>query len=288
MAAGSGISSYTSVPEPELEEEEGMNARSRSVFAVSLVFLCAAPASAKGQERVPERPEDTEFWQPVPPVVTPGPLPAPIPPPSDALILFDGTNLHEWVNARDGSDAGWVVSGGVLTVDKAAGDIQTRRHFKDYQLHIEWRIPDDITGSGQARGNSGLYMAKPEGESQGYELQILDSFGNETYVNGMAGSIYKQSIPLVNPSRRPGEWQTYDVIWTAPAFGPNGSLEKPARVTAFFNGVLVQNDVELRGDTRYIGLPQYIAHGEAPILLQAHGDPSSPISFRNIWVRELK
>jgi hypothetical protein len=210
------------------------------------------------------------------------------PVPSDAIVLFDGTNLDEWTNARDGSRAGWTVADGVVTVNKEAGDIQTRRRFGNYQLHIEWRIPEQISGNGQARGNSGLYMARPGGESEGYELQILDSYENETYVNGMAGSIYKQSIPLVNPSRKPGEWQTYDVLWTAPVFRADGSLQEPARVTVFFNGVLVQNDFELQGDTRYIGEPRYLPHGDSPILLQAHGDPSPPISFRNIWIRELK
>src|SRR5690606_29133128 len=137
---------------------------------------------------------------------------------------------------------------------------------------------------GQARGNSGLFLSTA---GTGYELQILDSYRNDTYVNGMAGSIYKQSIPLVNPSRPPGEWQTYDVVWRAPRFDANGSLVAPARVTVFYNGVLVQDDFELAGETRYRGAPEYHPYESAPILLQAHGDPSPPISFRNIWLREL-
>jgi hypothetical protein len=172
-----------------------------------------------------------------------------------------------------------------MTVVKSAGDIETRRRFRNFQLHIEWRIPEHITGTDQARGNSGVFLALTE--EGGYELQVLDSYRNETYVNGMAASIYKQSIPLVNASRPPGEWQTYDVVWTAPRFGPDGALESPARVTAFYNGVLVQNDFELRGFTVYTGQPRYHAHGDAPIMLQAHGDPSPPIGFRNIWVRPL-
>jgi hypothetical protein len=172
-----------------------------------------------------------------------------------------------------------------MTVVKSAGDIMTRRRFRDYQLHIEWRIPENITGSDQARGNSGVFLAFTGGG--GYELQILDSYRNDTYVNGMAGAIYKQSIPLVNASLPPGHWQTYDIVWTAPRFA-DGSLESPARVTAFLNGVLVQNDFELRGVTLYIGQPGYTAHHDSPILLQAHGDPSPPISFRNIWVRPLE
>jgi hypothetical protein len=135
------------------------------------------------------------------------------------------------------------------------------------------------------RGNSGVFLAHTS--DGGYELQVLDSYRNETYVNGMAGSIYKQSIPLVNASLPPGQWQTYDVVWTAPRFRADASLESPARVTALLNGVLVQNDFELRGVTMYIGQPQYHAHGASPILLQAHGDPSPPISYRNIWVRPL-
>jgi hypothetical protein len=144
-----------------------------------------------------------------------------------------------------------------------------------------------VTGEGQARGNSGLFLASTGEADRGYELQILDSYGNATYVNGMAGSVYKQSPPLVNASRRPGEWQTYDVVWTAPTFGRDGALRTPARITALFNGVLVQNDFVLLGETVYIGQPRYVAHGDAPIKLQAHGDPSPPIAFRNIWVRAL-
>jgi hypothetical protein len=200
-------------------------------------------------------------------------------------VLFGGTNLDEWVTARNSSPAGWSVSDGTMTVVKSAGDIMTRRRFGDFQLHIEWRIPENITGSDQARGNSGVFLAHTS--DGGYELQVLDSYRNETYVNGMAGSIYKQSIPLVNASLPPGQWQTYDVVWTAPRFRADASLESPARVTALLNGVLVQNDFELRGVTMYIGQPQYHAHGASPILLQAHGDPSPPISYRNIWVRPL-
>jgi hypothetical protein len=200
-------------------------------------------------------------------------------------VLFGGTNLDEWVTARNSSPAGWSVGNGTMTVVKSAGDIMTRRRFGDFQLHIEWRIPENITGSDQARGNSGVVLAHTS--DGGYELQVLDSYRNETYVNGMAGSIYKQSIPLVNASLPPGQWQTYDVVWTAPRFRADASLESPARVTALLNGVVVQNDFELRGVTLYIGQPRYHAHGNSPILLQAHGDPSPPISYRNIWVRPL-
>jgi hypothetical protein len=231
------------------------------------------------------RPEDTEVWEPAPKVVAPGGNDAA--PPSDAIVLFDGKNLDEWVATRDKSPARWIVANGILTVNKASGNIETKRAFRNYQLHIEWKIPENITGNGQARGNSGVFLASTGPGDAGYELQILDSYNNPTYINGQAGSIYKQAIPLVNPNRRPGEWQTYDVVWTAPTFNPDGSLKSPAYVTVFFNGLLVQNHFELKGETLYIGQPSYKKYDSAPIKLQAHGDRSEPISFRNIWVREL-
>jgi hypothetical protein len=198
------------------------------------------PASGAGQSR--GNPAETEVWQPVPRIISPGQGTAP---PSDAIVLFDGTNLNEWVSTRDRSPAAWAVANGVLTVTKSTGNIETKRRFKNYQLHLEWKIPEDITGTSQARGNSGVFLASTGAGDAGYELQILDSFGNETYVNGQAGSMYKQSIPLVNASRKPGEWQTYDVVWTAPTFNADGSAKSPAYVTALHNGVLIQNHFEL-------------------------------------------
>jgi hypothetical protein len=230
------------------------------------------------------KPEDTEFYTPVPKVVDPGKQGCNAP--SDAIVLFDGTNLDKWVNVKDTTKpSGWTLVNGSMKVNKSAGDIQTKQNFLDYQLHLEWRVPENITGSGQARGNSGIFLASVFGG--GYELQILDNYNNSTYVNGQAGSVYKQYVPLANPLRPPGEWQVYDVIWTAPRFNADGSLQSAARVTALLNGVLVQNNVSLKGRTEYIGQPTYTAHGPAPIKLQAHGDPSEPISFRNIWVRVL-
>lgn len=259
----------------------------RFVRALIAVFCFAFALSAWSQQASQPKPGDTEVWQPVPAVVTPGAVYGA--PPSDAIILFDGRNQDEWVSAQDKTPARWTVADGVLTVSKApgVGNIETRRTFRNYQLHIEWKIPADITGSGQARGNSGVFLASLGPHDAGYELQILDCYNNPTYVNGQAGSMYKQAIPLVNPCRRPGEWQTYDVVWTAPIFNADGSLKSPAYVTVFFNGVLVQNHFALKGQTLYIGQPFYKAYNRAPIKLQAHGDHSEPLSFRNIWVREL-
>ena len=252
--------------------------------ALMALALLASTALAQTPVTTPPKPADTQVWKPVPPIVTPGRTNGD--PPSDAILLFDGKRLDEWVSARDGSPARWVVGPGeTMTVNKRAGDIRTKRSFTNYQLHIEWRIPDNITGTGQARGNSGVYLAFVNND--GYEIQILDSYDNATYVNGQAGSIYKQFPPLVNAMRKPGEWQTYDIVWTAPRFNADGSLATPAYVTAVHNGVLIQNHVALKGVTKDIGQPEYKQHGAAPILLQAHGDPSPPITFRNIWLREL-
>jgi hypothetical protein len=241
----------------------------------------SAPAASPNAPK----PADTEVWEPVPKVVTPGQSINTAP--DDAIVLFDGKNLDQWVTVKDKSPAGWTVADGIVTVNKATGNIETKRSFTNYQLHIEWRIPENVTGEGQARGNSGVFLASTGPGDGGYELQVLDSYNNKTYVNGQAASIYKQSIPLVNACRKPGEWQSYDVVWTAPTFNADGSVKTPAYVTAFHNGVLVQNHFELKGETLYIGKPVYKKYDAAPIKLQAHGDPSPPISFRNIWVREL-
>jgi hypothetical protein len=246
------------------------------------------PAAAAAPQTAKPSPKDTEVWEPVPPIVTPGTSNSAAP--SDAVVLFDGTNLDQWVSTKDKSlPADWPVADGVMTVKKTPGhNIETKRSFKNYQLHLEWRIPPGITGADQARGNSGLFLASTGPGDAGYELQILDSYENKTYVNGQAGSIYKQGIPLANAMRKPGEWQTYDVVWTAPTFNADGTVKTPAHVTALHNGVLIQNHFELKGETLYIGKPEYKKYDTAPIKLQAHGDPSPPISFRNIWIRELK
>lgn len=254
----------------------------KNLFITAGLFVSIAASAQNGTADTPEK---TEVWSPVPKVVTPANNNNA---PSDAIVLFDGKNLDEWVSTNNiKMPATWKVDDGILTVDKTKGNIQTKKLFSDYQLHIEWRVPANIEGSGQARGNSGLFLASTGGGDAGYEMQILDSYQNATYVNGQAASIYKQFAPLVNASRKPGEWQVYDVIWTAPRFNEDGSLKSAARVTAFHNGVLVQNNVELKGETRYIGAPYYKKHGPCPIKLQAHGDKSEPLSFRNIWIREL-
>jgi len=251
-----------------------------------LLGLLVVAGFYKADAQQTAKPEDTEIWEPVPKRVTPGKTASEAP--TDAIVLFNGKNLGQWVSSADrNAPATWTVADGVLTVKKDAGNIETKQTFTNYQLHIEWRIPAAISGTGQARGNSGLFLASTGKGDAGYELQILDAYDDKTYVNGMAGSIYKQLIPLANPARKPGEWQSYDVAWTTPTFNADGSLASPARVTVLYNGVLVQNNVALLGQTLYIGKPSYQAHGASPIKLQAHGDKSEPISFRNIWIRPL-
>ncbi|MBK8946223.1 MAG: DUF1080 domain-containing protein [Ignavibacteriae bacterium] len=220
-------------------------------------------------------PKLTEVWDPVPPIVKPGENNLP---PSDAIILFDGTNLNEWENVN-GGEAKWQLNDNAMTVVKKSGSIKTKKIFGDCQLHIEWRTPEKVEGDGQGRGNSGIFL------QDRYEVQVLDSYNNVTYSNGQAGSIYKQFIPLVNVCKAPGEWQTYDIFFKAPKFKENGELEKPAYITVIQNGVLIQNHVELKGTSVYIGQPKYEKHNtKEPISLQDHGNP---VSYRNIWIREL-
>ena len=227
------------------------------------------------------KPEMTEVWEPQVGVVTPGKTASDAP--SDAIILFDGKSLSKWVSTKDEKQAApWLIKDGYFEVKQGAGDIQTIDKFGDCQLHLEWSAPDAINlDEGQMRGNSGIFFQNR------YELQVLDSYNNRTYRNGQAGSIYKQAIPLLNACKHTGEWQSYDIVWKAPRFTKKGKLKSPASVNAFQNGVLVQDNFQLKGETMYIGKPSYKAHGATSIKLQDHGDPSEPISFRNIWVREL-
>ena len=223
----------------------------------------------------------SEFWLPQPAIVTPGDIKTNTAP-SDAIVLFDGKDLSAWVSSQNRGAAEWKVnSDGTFTIDKKKGDIQTKQSFENFQLHIEWLIPEKMSGESQGRGNSGVYLQNR------YELQVLDSYKNETYSNGQAGSIYKQSRPLVNAMRKPGEWNVYDVIYTAPVFKEDGTYRIPPTVTVIHNGVVVQNNTTILGTTEYEGFPKVEKHGPGPIKLQSHGDPSEPISFRNIWIREL-
>lgn len=261
--------------------------KSWSVFIIA--FLCSISSLEAQNRNVDWDPELTEVWEPVPEMVTPVVNGQP---PEDAIVLFDGENMDQWEmfshQALDDPDdpnrtvqpAEWTVENGVMTVEPGTGDIMTRQSFGDIQLHIEWRTPEVIDGDGQGRGNSGVFL-------QGlYEVQVLDSYDNPTYPNGQAGSIYKQTIPMVNASLPPGEWQTYDIFYEAPVFRDDGSLVKPAYVTVIHNGVLIHHRVKIEGPTVFTGLPEYEQHPEKlPLRLQDHGDL---VSFRNIWVRELR
>jgi len=241
-----------------------------------LAFLLL-PAAALAQTENPlPKPELTEIWSPVPPKVEPGKILGQ--PPSDAILLFNGHDLSGWEGGK-GGPAGWAVENGELVDVPKAGDIRTTQVFGDIQLHVEWMVPVlPPDRKGQDRGNSGIYL-------QGlYELQVLDSYDNPTYVNGEAGSIYKQSAPLVNSLKPAPHWQVYDVVYYAPRFYNAGSLAEPARVTVFLNGVLVQSSFLIKGPTEYRGIPVYKPHGDGPILLQAH---NNSVRYRNLWVRKL-
>ena len=242
----------------------------RGIF-LFLAGLCVGLSGLNAQNMPPQAPE---VWEPQPPIVTPGELTAP---PSDAIVLFDGSDFDEWEHL-DGSPVKWKLEYGAMVVVDGAGDIRTKRNFEDVQLHLEFRTPAEVVGEGQGRGNSGVFLQST------YEVQVLDNYDNKTYANGQVGSIYKQTIPLANPSRPPGEWQTYDIIYTAPEFNDDGIKVRSAYVTVLLNGVLVQNHTEIRGTTPYIGLPKNPPHGALPLRLQDHDNPTA---FRNIWIREL-
>jgi hypothetical protein len=246
------------------------------ILAVVLLFVAGVVVAQ--EEPMKMKPQMTEIWDPEVSKITPGENLGDAP--SDAIILFDGVDLeNEWTNGK-GEKPGWIVADGCITVKKGTGVIKTKRVFEDFQLHIEWRSPAEVKGKSQGRGNSGVFL-------QGiYEVQVLDNYDNRTYRNGQAGSLYKQHAPLVNACKEPGAWQAYDIIYTAPRFNENGTYFTPPTVTVLHNGVLVQNNVELRGPTEYVGIPEYSVkeHGRGPIMLQDHGNP---VSFRNIWIREL-
>lgn len=243
---------------------------------LSFLALCLTASGACAQSDY-EKSRATEVYTPVPAAVS---FNNGVP--SDAVVLFEGKGLEKWEAVKGGS-AAWTLSDGAVEVKAGAGDIRTKESFCDVQLHVEWRAPTVTTGpdgkalEGQARNNSGVFLQEQ------YEVQVLDSYKADTYTNGQAGSIYKQSVPLVNAAKAPGEWQAYDIIYKAPKFDGE-KLISPARITVLLNGVLVQNDFEIKGPTAWIGKPPYKAHGCAPIRLQDHGNP---VRFRNIWVRRL-
>jgi hypothetical protein len=249
------------------------NSFKKLLIIIGLTTLSSQVMAQTEQERRLQA-EKSEVWEPVPEIVS-----APAnKPPSDAIVLIGNNNTVKlWEGAKKPTMQ-WHYQNGELTVKAGTGDIKTKQKFCDVQLHIEWKTPVDVSDmQGQQRNNSGLFF------QQRYEVQILDSFNNKTYPNGQAASIYKQTIPLVNAMRAPGQWQHYDIIYRAPRFKEQ-TLEQPGYITVMHNGVVVQNHVEIQGTTEWIGAPSYKAHGCAPLQLQDHGNK---VSFRNMWVREL-
>lgn len=233
-------------------------------FSVSAILVLLASSFRLFAAEIPEPKVE-------PKVINPGP------PPSDAIVLFDGKDLSKWQSAK-GGDAKWDVKDGAMVVTKT-GNIQTKEGFGDCQLHIEWATPAEVKGEGQGRGNSGIFFMGR------YEVQVLDSYENKTYFHGQAGSLYKQHVPLVNASKKPGEWQTYDIIFHAPKFNEDGSVKQAGRATVLHNGVIVQDHAKILGTTTHIGAPKYEKHEDKlPISLQDHGDP---VRYRNIWIRPL-
>ncbi len=240
------------------------------IAALGLISTAATAQERKGD------PTLTEIWSPVPKIVTPGKTSQDAP--SDAIVLFNGKDFSAW-NGKGGKPVEWTIADNAMTVKGGSGEIISKQGFGDCQLHIEWRTPSVVKGEGQGRGNSGIFLMSK------YELQVLDSYNNKTYSNGQAGSIYKQLVPLVNASKAPGEWQTYDIIFTAPRFATDGRLQSQARITVIHNGVLIQNNQAIWGGTEYIGIAEYKPHSmKESLVLQDHGDA---VSFRNIWIREL-
>lgn len=251
------------------------------IFAFLSVFLAWIPTAFPTAQN---RRADLEKWaihdesRPRPPVVDPGPAGPPAFVPSDAVALFDGKNLSHWVTGK-GEPAKWKVQNGFMEVVKGTGSIRTKEGFGDCQLHVEWASPAEVVGSGQGRGNSGVFLMDT------YEVQVLDSYDNATYADGQAAAIYGQYPPLVNACRKPGEWQAYDIVFRAPRFDTDGKLVSPARMTVFHNGILVHDDAALTGPTAHKDRPPYAAHaGKLPISLQDHGHS---VRFRNIWIRPL-
>jgi hypothetical protein len=245
---------------------------------IALAVAALAPLTARAQ--VSTQWPIHSMDRPRPPVVDPGPYSAPAPPPADAIVLFNGHDLSGWRNADSANlPARWKVESGYMEVVSGTGNIATTRTFGDAQVHVEWETPVPATGEGQERGNSGVFLMGK------YEVQVLDSYDNITYADGQAAAMFGQYPPLVNASRPPGQWQTYDIIWHGPRWSTSGDLSAPARITVFHNGVLVQDNVPLSGPTAFMHRPPYTHDpDQLPLALQDH---HSPVRFRNIWIRPL-
>jgi hypothetical protein len=244
--------------------------------AVALLVVASASVGAQVSQQWPQHSMD----RPRPPVVKPGAFES-APPPSDAIVLFDGKSLAKWQSSDSTHGAAkWKVADGYMEIAPGTGGIETRDAFGDCQLHVEWRAPTPAKGEGQERGNSGVFLMGT------YEVQVLDSYNNITYADGQAAAVYGQYPPLVNASRPPGEWQSYDIVWHRPHFDAQGRLASAARITVFFNGLLAQDNVILTGPTAHQHRPPYHAHPDAlPLGLQDHGNP---VRYRNIWIRNLE
>jgi Domain of Unknown Function (DUF1080) len=271
----------------------------KNFMKLKLLIISILAANILSAQENLVKPEQTEFYEPVPKIVAPAPKMGDAP--SDALILFDGKNFDNFIQDLDGSavlwkmdsnrvlgrdykadgpPVKWTLNGdGSMTVKGGVGGIKTKQLFGDCQLHVEWRSPMEPDSlKGQKKGNSGVFL------QERYEVQVLNSYKNDTYTNGQAGSIYKQTPPMVNACRPMGEWNSYDIIYTAPRFRRNGSVEQPPKVTVIHNGIVVQNATIIQGSTEYIGAPKNLAHGKGAIKFQDHGNA---VSYRNIWIREL-
>ena len=245
---------------------------------LTLAAFVAVATPLVAQSPLSSWPQHSEE-RPKPVVVTPGAFSS-VAPPNDAIVLFNGTSLDRWTSAN-GAPAKWKLDNGAFVAVPGTGTLSTRERFGDVQLHIEWMAPNPPVGRGQDRGNSGVFFADGR-----YEVQVLDSYQNDTYADGQAGALYGQFPPLVNASRKPGEWQSYDIIYRRPRFSADGGLTSPARLTVIHNGVLVQESMELVGPTANRSRPPYTAHPDRlPITLQDHGHP---VRFRNVWLRDLE
>lgn len=242
---------------------------------ILFLVLSSLSASLYSSAQTKFKPEDTEFYEPKIRTVITSNNQAP----SDAIVLLNGSDLSQWCSVNDSTKkANWHIENGILQVSPGTGNIRTKENFEDFQLHVEWKSPEVIKGEGQGRGNSGIFL-------QGYyEIQVLDNYNNPTYVNGQAGSLYKQQPPLATAVKNPGEWHSYDIIYTAPRYNGDGIRIRKGIVTVIHNGIVVQYNTEITGTTEYIGMPKVVAHGAGPIELQDHGDL---VQFRNIWLRKL-